>query len=77
MEIPTDFVAAVIIVNGLMQLVKKADISGKLNRFYPIVAEVLGLGIGLLIGLEWFESLFIGLSAMGIYRGVKVVAKAE
>jgi len=71
-ETPIGFVGAVAAVNIFMQILKGIDEEQKLNRYYPLVAELGGVVLGLAIGLGWFESLFVGASAMGIYRGTKV-----
>ena len=69
---PIGFVGAIAAVNIFMQILKSVDKKQVLNRFYPLFAELVGVGLGLAVGLGWFESLFIGASAMGIHRGAKV-----
>jgi len=74
---PVGFVGAIAAINIFMQILKSIDKKQKLNRFYPLFAEIAGVGVGLAVGLDWFESLFVGASAMGIYRGAKVSLKKE
>ena len=75
MELPqAGFMGAVIVVNALIELVKRVDTGDRARKFYPILAEVLGFGLGLGVGLNWFEALFVGLSAMGLYSGVRHTA---
>lgn len=71
------YAAAVGVVNALMQVVKATDVDEKFSRFYPLVAVLLGEVIGIGLGLNWFWSLTLGLTAMGLYRGAKVVVKGE
>lgn len=66
-QIPVGFAGAVIAVNILMQAFKRFFEPYEVKRVYPLLAEVLGLVIGVLTGLTWFESLFIGAAAMGTY----------
>lgn len=61
------------VVVGLIELVKQADPENRWNRFYPIFTELLGFTLGMVAGVNWLPSLLIGLSAMGIYRGTKVM----
>lgn len=74
MELPLGFAGGVILVNALTELVK-GYVPEEFNRWIPMGVEVLGFVIGMLLGLGWFQSLFIGLSAMGLYRGAKVAIK--
>lgn len=76
MNIPVDFAGAVLAVNALVELIKRTPVGDRLRGWYPIIAEVLGFGLGYAIGLGWFESLFIGLSAMGLYGGTKHTVKS-
>ena len=71
-DIPVGVVGAIAAVNIFMQILKNIDKDQILNRFYPLVAEIVGVGLGLAMGLDWFTTLFIGASAIGIYRGTKV-----
>jgi hypothetical protein len=64
--IEPSFGAAILLVNGLIELVKMTGLK-KLKRFYPLIAEAFGFVIGIGIGIDWFVSLFIGLTAMGFY----------
>lgn len=70
------FAGAVIVVNALVELVKRVDSQRWAEKFYPVIAEVLGFGLGLGVGLDWFSALFVGLSAIGLYSGVKYSANA-
>lgn len=74
MELPLGFAGGVILVNALTELAKRF-IPKESNRWIPIGVEVLGFIVGMLMGLGWFQSLFIGLSAMGLYRGAKVAVR--
>ena len=66
---------------ALVELVKKIDSEGKLNRFYPLFSIVFGLGLSFSLGYGLVDTLvsgiMIGLSASGLYRGVKVVINEE
>ncbi|MCK5297062.1 MAG: transposase [Alphaproteobacteria bacterium] len=75
MDIPVGFAGVVLLVNALTELVKKV-LPEQYNRFVPLGVEALGFGLGLAIGLSWFEALFVGLSAMGLYSGAKAVVKS-
>lgn len=75
MELPLGFAGGVILVNALTELIKRV-IPEQFNRWIPIGVEVLGFAVGMLMGLDWFQSLFVGLSAMGLYRGTKVAVKS-
>ena len=74
MDLPSGFIGVVIITNALTELVKKAWPKGW-ERYLPLLVEIIGFGLGYAIGLSWFEALFVGLSAMGLYSGGKVVVK--
>ena len=77
MELPqAGFAGAVILVNALMELFKRVDGQRRLENFYSLIAEALGFGLGLGVGLDWFSALFVGLSAMGLYSGVRHSADA-
>jgi hypothetical protein len=68
------FAGIVLLLNLLTELAKKV-IPQNFNRYIPVAVEVFGFVFGLLAGFNWFESLFVGLSAMGLYRGTKVVVR--
>jgi len=75
MDLPTvGWAGAVILTNALSELVKRV-VPEEYNRYLPLGVEVLGFGLGMLAGLGWWVSLFVGLCAMGLYRGARVVAK--
>ena len=65
---------AVVLTNALTALVK-GMIPEEYNRYLPLGVEVLGFGLGMLAGLGWWVSLFVGLCAMGVYRGGKVLVR--
>ena len=71
------YVALIPITSGLFQMLKSLDSTEKYNRFYPLLTELLGFGLGVAAGLNWLFALTIGLSAMGLYRGLKVTVKGE
>ena len=64
--IEPSFGAAILLVNGLIEVVKMTGLKG-LDKFYPLMAEAIGFILGMGIGLGWFASLFIGLASMGLY----------
>jgi hypothetical protein len=64
---------AIAVVIGLLEVVK---IAGLPTRFVPLSGLILGSGISFLfpaetIGLTILSGLVIGLSACGLYSGVK------
>ena len=67
----------IVLTNSLVQVLKLADPEEKFNRFYPLLALGIGLGLGLYAGEGLILSLMIGPSAIGIYRGAKVLIKGE
>ena len=77
MELPqAGFAGAVLLVNALGELLKRTPLIKFLEAWLPLVLEVAGFGFGMLLNLGWFASLFVGLSAMGIYSGVKYTASS-
>lgn len=77
MENETLFATLIAVTAGLTQILKTLDPSERLNRFYPLIVEVVGVSLGLLSGIPWLMALTIGLASMGLYRGAKVVIKGE
>ena len=72
MEVPeVGFAGVVLATNLLTELIKKVDTLGRLHAYIPIIVEVIGFSLGMAVGLGWFEALFVGLSAMGLYSGIK------
>ena len=72
MEAPqVGFAGLVLAVNALGELLKRTPLDALLRNWLPLVLEAIGFGFGLLAGLGWFESLFVGLAAIGIYSSVK------
>lgn len=65
------FAGVVLLVNAFMQLLKRVDTKKWAGNFYSVIAEAVGFGLGLAVGLDWFSALFVGLSAMGLYGGVR------
>jgi len=77
MELPAvGWAGAVVLTNALTELVKRV-LPENYSRYLPLGVEALGFGLGMLAGLGWWASLFVGLCAMGLYRGAKVVVKGE
>lgn len=70
------FAGAVILVNALGELIKKTPIDQYIHAWLPVILEVAGFGIGLALGLGWFASIFVGLSAMGLYSGGRATVQA-
>jgi len=77
MENEATIAILIAIVTGLAEILKTADPEEKLNRFYPLIVEVLGFGLGMLAGVNWLMALTIGLASMGLYRGAKITIKGE
>lgn len=72
MELPeAGFAGAVLIVNALGEILKRTPLDALLRNWLPLVLEVAGFGIGMAAGLGWFASLFVGLSAMGLYGATR------
>jgi len=72
MEIITD-AAAIAVIVGLVQAIKNFGLE---LRYAPLLSVFLGLGSAFLfpeatLGLTIFRGLVIGLSASGLYSGVK------
>lgn len=67
-------IGLVAIIMGISEVLKKA---GFYEKFIPIVNLILGLGAGFLVSSNVKEAIiigaFIGLSASGLYSGVKNV----
>lgn len=59
------------VIIGLVEALKQ---SGMDSRFAPIVAIVIGLGVGLVAG-DIITGLLLGLSASGVYSGAKAILK--
>jgi hypothetical protein len=71
MEFNYSFTGLVLILNALAELVKRTPVYEKVKNWYPVLVEVGGVVLGLLTGFTWFESLLIGLVAMGLYDTAK------
>lgn len=61
--------ALVGVVIGVTEVVKKTNLIPE--RFIPLFALILGALFGFLQHVGFIESLMIGLSANGLYSGVK------
>lgn len=66
-----NFVYAVGLSNGVMQLIKMTDIEKKFERFYPLATFALGSVFGALFGLPLVIGFIAGLTAIGVYSGIK------
>lgn len=67
------------IVAGLVEIIKTAGLP---SRYAPIVSLLVGIGVSYLFGWsEWqwgiLNGVVYGLSASGLYSGVKAVATGE
>ena len=47
------------------------------DRLLPFVSLIVGSTLGLLMSYDIIQSMMIGLTASGAYRGYKVVVKGE
>jgi uncharacterized membrane protein len=71
-------IALIPLVMGISEVIKKVGFN---QKFLPIVNLILGLGAGIVflnpgdIKAGVIQGLFIGLSASGLYSGVKNVAE--
>ena len=75
MEISTQFIILVPIVVGFVQVLK---VSGVPSRWAPLLSVVLGvLGATVLIGgalrADILQGLMVGLTASGVFSGVKAL----
>jgi hypothetical protein len=77
MESETLYTTLIALTVGLSEVLKQIDPEQKFNRYYPLVTEILGFSLGMLAGINWLMALTVGLGAMGLYRGAKVVIKGE
>lgn len=75
-NIPTENLMIIAVVLGLTQAIKQAGVS---KRYIPLIAIILGTGLGLLVGglnvSAGFTGLISGLAAMGSWSGTKTVYK--
>ena len=78
MDFVTDLAAAIAITTGLTSVIKTAIQSESFNRFAPLVSLIIGVGIARIAMGFYPEALMygivVGLSASGLYSGVKSVA---
>ena len=75
MDIPVAGWSGAVVLTNLLTEFAKRYVPEKYNRYIPIGVEVLGFVLGMAVGLGWWTSLFVGLCAMGLYRGTKVAVK--
>ncbi len=54
---------------GLTEVVKRLNIVNE--RFYPLVSLTIGILLALSQGMYGLEGIIVGLSASGLYSGVK------
>lgn len=56
-------------------LVEMFKMAGLPTKFAPLASVIVGITFAVVTGMHWGVGLFAGLSASGIYAGVKKVAK--
>lgn len=69
-----EFAIVLPVVIGLVEAIKRAGLS---SRYSPIVSILLGVVLMYLFGGDIWEGLLAGLSASGLYSGVKAQYPSE
>lgn len=55
------------LATALTEVVKRTELVPQPQRFMPVVALGLGVGLALGTGFSWVEGLMVGLSSAGVY----------
>ncbi|TXG77201.1 hypothetical protein E6Q11_03210 [Candidatus Dojkabacteria bacterium] len=66
MEITFTLIVALVI--GITEVIKRL---GTPKKFLPVIALVIGVVISYLTGFDWVSGIVAGLSASGIWSGLK------
>lgn len=61
-------------IPAIVALVEALKRSGMDSKYAPLVAIAVGIAFGLTLG-DWVGGLILGLSASGLYSGVKKMAE--
>jgi len=61
-------------IPAIVALVEALKRSGMDSKYAPLVAIAVGIAFGLALG-DWVGGLILGLSASGLYSGVKKMAE--
>ena len=59
------------LVIAITQIIKASEIVPQPQRFMPLVSLLLGIGLGLLAGLDIVASIMVGATASGFYDVTK------
>lgn len=69
---PIIFATLIGLINATTQFVKMLDTKNGLVKFYPLIAMIQAFIFGTIgFHLNWLVSFVAGLSAVGVYSGVK------
>ena len=76
MEITTQFMVLIPVVVGVVQVIKMTGLS---SRYLPVISLILGMVGAVLIGAfdstSLVQGVIVGLSASGLWSGVKATVK--